>query len=66
MPPLGFQPADLQIVSEGDLLLLQAGRAAPGPGEGGDGPGRRASPWAAEAVDRVLDELDRRDAAVRA
>ncbi|KQN99624.1 hypothetical protein ASF21_12465 [Arthrobacter sp. Leaf234] len=64
MSPLGFLPADLHIVSQGDLLLLQAGGTArdhrTGPGAGS----RRCPPWPDEAVDRVLDELERRDAAV--
>lgn len=62
MPPLGFLPADLHIVSQGELLLLQAGGTARGPCAGTAGSTRRSSPWSDEAVDRVLDELERRDA----
>jgi hypothetical protein len=55
-------PADLHIVSQGDLLLLQAGRTVarlrPAPG----GPRRRSAPWPDDAVERVLDELERREA----
>lgn len=64
MSPLGFLPADLHIVSQGDLLLLQAGGTARDHRTGPGAVKRRCPPWPDEAVDSVLDELERRDAAV--
>lgn len=60
----GFLPTDLQIVSDADLLLLQRG-AAPRAGAAGRGAEAcRSSPWPEGALDRVLDELERREALV--
>ena len=58
-------PADLHIVSEWDLSLLQRAAVPPCMPAGRAGPagpvGRvRPSPWSG-GLDRVLDELDRRD-----
>ncbi|WP_104164560.1 hypothetical protein [Arthrobacter sp. SX1312] len=55
-----FLPPDLHIVSQAELLLLERGataREGRSPG-GGAGP---SSPWPEEPLDRLLDELERRD-----
>ena len=55
-----FLPPDLHIVSQAELLLLERGAAARGgrPADGGAGP---SSPWPEEPLDRLLDELERRE-----
>ena len=54
----GWLPVDLHIVSDRDLLLLQRGASPPcAPGTVGR---IRSSPWS-DGLDRVQDELERRD-----
>ncbi|MDQ0734517.1 hypothetical protein [Arthrobacter agilis] len=56
----GWLPVDLHIVSEQDLMLLQRGAVPPyRPGPGGR---VYSSPWS-DGLDRVLDELERRESA---
>lgn len=57
-----FLPSDLHIVSQAELLLLERGATALGrpPAGSSDGP---SSPWPDEPLDRLLDELERREAA---
>ncbi|RJT79131.1 hypothetical protein D6T63_10945 [Arthrobacter cheniae] len=62
MPHLsGFLPADLHIVSQVDLLLLQRGAVPRSSRPEATRAGHRSSPWPEQAVDRVLDELERRE-----
>lgn len=53
-------PADLHIVSELDLWLLQRAAAVPSDRAASDGPVARP-PWPEGALDRVLDEVERRE-----
>ncbi|WP_043445053.1 hypothetical protein [Arthrobacter sp. L77] len=57
-----FLPPDLHIVSQAELLLLERGAVARGgrPGHGAAGP---SAPWPEEPLDRLLDELERRELA---
>ncbi|WP_247828900.1 hypothetical protein [Arthrobacter antioxidans] len=61
MPHLpAFLPPDLHIVSQAELLLLERGAVARGgrPAAGAAGP---SAPWPEEPLDRLLDELERRE-----
>ncbi|MHA7238888.1 hypothetical protein [Arthrobacter sp. TMS1-12-1] len=54
-----FMPADLQIVTQAELLVLErvaAARAARPPDGGGP-----SSTWPDEPLDGLLDELERRE-----
>ncbi len=55
----GWPPLDLHIVSDRDLLLLQRSSESTCAGPGCTAKGR-ASRWF-DGLDRVLDELERRD-----
>lgn len=56
-----FLPPDLHIVSQAELLLLERGATARGGPPSGDADGP-SSPWPDEPLDRLLDELERREA----
>ncbi|WP_434994523.1 hypothetical protein [Arthrobacter sp. Ld5] len=53
-------PPDLHIVSQAELLLLERGAATRG-GPAADGPAGTPSRWPEEPLDRLLDELERRE-----
>ena len=57
-----FLPPDLHIVSQAELLLLERGAVARG-GRPPDGGARPSSSWPEEPLDRLLDELERRELA---
>lgn len=61
MPHLpAFLPPDLHIVSQAELLLLER-EAAAREGPPADGAARPPSPWPGDPLDRLLDELERRE-----
>ncbi|MHA7283815.1 hypothetical protein [Arthrobacter sp. TMS2-4] len=57
-----FLPPDLHIVSQAELLLLERGAAAR-EGIPADRAARPLPPWPEEHLDRLLDELERREVA---